>query len=624
MVCPTFDLIFQAHKKSSATRDIGCGLATKMVGVMPFLKWKAGVIEMLRGRYPRPDAFIVAAFLILVGAVIANAAEACGAPGASADADIASCTRAITDGNKTKFASPGFQVKVYVARGDAYFRKSDFDRAIEDYNEATRVNPKFVVPYYKRGYIYYLKGDKDRAIQEFDQAIQGNQNYAAAFAYRGSSYLDKGDNDRAIQDFNRAIEIDPKYALAFNRRGNAYLNKKDFEHAIADQEQVIRLSPASDGGYVDRGSAYSWRGDIDKAIADFDQAIRLNPKNAVSFEDRGLARRRKGNIDGAIADYTEAIRLDPAYLAAYTNRGQAREAKGDRDAARFDYAAAAGMPIKYPSGKTAQETARTRLAILSSPTLPPAKQQKPAAVPIPASIPAPTTTPVRRLALVLGNSAYQQKALTNPANDARAMATMLRQIGFQVVDGYDLDYTSMRRIISNFIVQAASAQLVVVYYAGHGVQAQGSNYLVPIDAKLESQRTANFEMFDVDQIISPLNDPARTTIIILDACRNNPFATQTASTRGLDVGSGLAGYSGVSPGMLIAFATSPGKVAEDGAGAHSPFTEALLQYIATPKLEVLGMFRKVRKAVMDATNRKQIPWDENSLIGDVYMVEAGH
>ncbi len=223
---------------------------------------------------------------------------------------------------------------------------------------------------------------------------------------------------------------------------------------------------------------------------------------------------------------------------------------------------------------------------------------------------------------MLGNSAYQREALRNPDNDARAMAKALRQIGFQVIDGYNLDYASMRRVISEFAVKASTAQLALVFYAGHGLGIAGHNYLVPIDAKMELAVAANFELFDLDQIIASLDDPARTTIVILDACRNNPFATQ-ATTRDMNRGGGLAGYDSVAAGMLIAFATRPGQVAKDGAGDHSPFTAALLQYIATPNLEILDMMRRVRRDVLRETNGEQITWDNEFLFGNVFLVDGG-
>src|SRR5262249_48934430 len=135
-------------------------------------------------------------------------------------------------------------------------------------------------------------------------------------------------------------------------------------------------------------------------------------------------------------------------------------------------------------------------------------------------------------------------------------------------------------------------------------------------------RTAGFELFDLDQIIASLDDPARTTIVILDACRNNPFATQP-SVRAVNRGGGLVGYDSVAAGMLIAFATRPGQVAKDGSGDHSPFTAALLKYIATPNLEILDMLRRVRRDVLKDTAGEQVTWDNESLIGDVFLVDGG-
>jgi len=228
-----------------------------------------------------------------------------------------------------------------------------------------------------------------------------------------------------------------------------------------------------------------------------------------------------------------------------------------------------------------------------------------------------------RVALVLGNSAYKTRPLRNPTNDARAIAAAFRQIGFQVVDGYDLDYASMRRVISDFLIKVSAARVAVVYYAGHGVQLDGRNYLVPIDAKLEDKRTAGLELLDMDQdCLAPLDDPGRSNIVFLDACRNNPFVSQTATTRSTDVPSGLSGYTNVSSGMYIAFATAPGKVCGGwSVGAHSPFTAALLRNVPTRRSRWPTCSGAVRKEVMNETNGKQIPWVQESLVGDVYMVD---
>jgi uncharacterized caspase-like protein len=232
-----------------------------------------------------------------------------------------------------------------------------------------------------------------------------------------------------------------------------------------------------------------------------------------------------------------------------------------------------------------------------------------------------------RVALVIGNGKYiNANTLPNPPNDARAMATALSNIDFDVSFGADLDHTRMERLVRDFLRKAASAKIALIFYAGHGLQVDGRNYLVPIDAKLETASDLNYETIKLDDILESLNDPSRANIIILDACRDNPlartFAAHLGASRSAAVSTGLAAYSTVGTGTLIAFSTAPGQVALDGDGANSPFTEGLLKYLATPGLEVRQMLTRVRDDVARATHDRQVPWDNSSLRGDVYLANA--
>ena len=237
----------------------------------------------------------------------------------------------------------------------------------------------------------------------------------------------------------------------------------------------------------------------------------------------------------------------------------------------------------------------------------------------------------RRVALVVGNGAYAHvKALPNPPNDAHAIAKSLRDIGFTVSEGIDLDRATMQKTIRDFLRDAAPSQVAVVYYAGHGVQIDGRNYLVPIDLAFQAGGRMTDAMVDVDSIMAGLDDQLRTNIFILDACRNNPMAPQVASAgpnRGIEAGSGLAAPaslgagSTLGAGTLIAFATAPGQVALDGEGANSPFSAALSHHIGTPGLEVQQMLTRVRAEVVAATNSRQVPWSNSSLLGEVYLAE---
>jgi hypothetical protein len=233
-----------------------------------------------------------------------------------------------------------------------------------------------------------------------------------------------------------------------------------------------------------------------------------------------------------------------------------------------------------------------------------------------------------RVALVIGNSKYVNvNVLANAVNDARMTARALRDIGFAVTDGYDLSRDGMERQIREFLRKSETARVRLFYYAGHGLQVDGRNYLVPVNTKLESASDLSFETVGLDTILESLDSTSRTNIIILDACRNNPFAQTFASKygagRSVTVAPGLAGYASLGAGMLIAFSTAPGAVALDGSGANSPFTEALARHLRTPGLEVRQMLTRVRADVANETSGKQIPWDNSALLGDVYLAGLG-
>lgn len=232
-------------------------------------------------------------------------------------------------------------------------------------------------------------------------------------------------------------------------------------------------------------------------------------------------------------------------------------------------------------------------------------------------------TPVRaeRVALVIGNGNYVKAGvLANPVNDAQAVARALTDVGFDVALGRDLNRSTMERMLRDFLRKAGTAKVALLFYAGHGLQVDGRNYLVPVDATVEAASDLGFETVELDKILGSLEDPGRATIVILDACRDNPLSRSIAArSRSSSVSAGLAAYSTLGTGTLIAFATAPGKVALDGTGANSPFTQGLVKHLRTPGLEVRAMLTRVRADVMAATGNKQLPWDNSSLMGEVYL-----
>ncbi|MDX2155621.1 MAG: caspase family protein [Hyphomicrobiaceae bacterium] len=233
----------------------------------------------------------------------------------------------------------------------------------------------------------------------------------------------------------------------------------------------------------------------------------------------------------------------------------------------------------------------------------------------------------RRVALVVGNSAYQHTAaLANPRNDASDMAGALERTGFEVIVALDAGKTDMDRALRAFADKVASADVALFYYAGHGLQVGNQNFLVPVEARLARERDLEFEAVKLDFVLRQMeiDRDGKTTIVMLDACRDNPLTRNLArsmGTRSTAVGQGLApAATGV--GTFIAYSTQPGNVALDGAGRNSPFTAALLSNLAVTGRNLNATMIEVRKAVIGATNGRQVPWDHSALTGDFYFVPA--
>jgi tetratricopeptide (TPR) repeat protein len=506
---------------------------------------------------------------------------------------------------------------------------------------------KLATIYFWRAVGWNKKGSYTQVIADASEAIRLAPN-VPSYNLRGSAYYDKGEYDIAIADFNDALRMGATgdVGIIYHNRGNAWRAKGEYAKSIADYDASISKGPKSAFSYQNRGASKQALGDIDGALADINEAIRIDPLLPQPRTHRAVIWRAKGDFDRAIADVTEAIRLAKAkvpvnimtppgsvLISAYTERGFAYEAKGDYANAKLDFAATLQGIASDAASKENQATAKVRLSLLS-------EAEAPRTTPTSTSAPTQTASPAspqpagqatgRRVALVIGNGAYTQvKALPNPSNDARAVAKSLRGIGFVVTEGIDLDRAGMQNMIREFLRDATRSQVAIVYYAGHGVQIDGRNYLVPVDAELKQGASLTATMMDLDTIMAGLGDQLRTNILILDACRNNPMAPQVASAgtgRAID-GGGLAAPSSLGSGStqgagtLIAFATAPGKVALDGEGANSPFSAALSRHIGTPGLEVQQMLTRVRAEVVSTTRSQQVPWSNSSLLGEVYLAE---
>ncbi|AXI41344.1 caspase family protein [Sulfitobacter sp. SK011] len=233
----------------------------------------------------------------------------------------------------------------------------------------------------------------------------------------------------------------------------------------------------------------------------------------------------------------------------------------------------------------------------------------------------------RRVALVIGNSDYQHAArLPNPQNDARAIGDKLSQIGFEVFLHENLGGQQFRVALGAFSEEALRADLAVVFYAGHGIEMGGQNYLIPIDAMMTSEATAQFEAVSLNGVLTTVRNAGKLGLVMLDACRDNPFANtieRKNGTRAISRGLAPISLEGEA-GTLVSFAAQAGDTADDGDGMHSPYTEALLELLAEPGLEVGALFQRVTKVVKDKTEGRQKPMYRIQPPEDlVYLVPQG-
>ena len=228
----------------------------------------------------------------------------------------------------------------------------------------------------------------------------------------------------------------------------------------------------------------------------------------------------------------------------------------------------------------------------------------------------------QRVALVIGNGAYRSvPELRNSRNDADDISEQLKRLGFSVIDGRDLDRSAMQVALGRFAQRLKGSDAGLVYYSGHGLQINGQNFLVPVDLKLDDGAFTPFEMVKLDDVVEALSYTDGVRLLVLDACRDNPFANSLAQNKGSRGASMTRGLAKIerSQGMLIAYSTQPNAVAADGSGRNSPFTAALVREMQVPGLEVATVFRRVAVNVYRETGGAQTPELSVSLLQDFYL-----
>ena len=492
----------------------------------------------------------------------------------------------------------------YAASCVAQVNAGAYRAAIAACSETIRLDPRSRDGYAYRCAAYIATRDPKAAIAACSQAIRLDPTSIAAYGNRCAAYNAAGNHQAAITDCGEAIRLDPKGVAAYNNRCTAFYETGDYVAAIADCSQAIRLSPASAAVYGNRCAAYSKSGDYQAAIADCGEAIRLNPRSVAAYNNRSFVYAQAGQLAEASSDLREAVRLSP-------------EDAGLKERLRGVETRLASLPPEppAPAAISAPAPAVVTPVALAAPAVP-------AAAASPVAAPAPIIAGVaeHRLALVIGNGDYAGTAkLDNPRRDAELIASSLRTIGFEVTLVRDADQRAMRAAIRDFgarLGEAGEDTVAFFYYSGHGIQERDMNYLIPVGARIDRNADVPVESVQADEVLRQMDYAgSRINFLIIDACRNNPFGEGQRS-----LARGLARMDGPR-GTLIAYSTSPGKVAWDGAGgSNSPYAAALAKALRLPGVAAEEMFRTVRQEVLKVTEERQVPWESSSLTAAFYFV----
>jgi len=474
----------------------------------------------------------------------------------------------------------------------------------------------------------------DDAILDLNEAIRIDPKDSEAFRVRGEAKRLKNDLAGAMADDDQAVLLSPD-ELAYVNRALVLRDKQDYTRAIADLDQAIVINPKSDLAYSNRGEVQRLKGGLDQSLKDLDKAVELSPKSPLALSLRGDTLRAKGEFDKAIQDYTAANHFVSDFAPAFVGRGLALQSRGDLEAAASEFEKALKLPsdVDRARAQPAQAVAREHLDAVNKAIKAAAdekertvreqneriaKQKREEEEP---QLPDQGI----RVALVIGMSKYESvPALANPDRDAEGVAETLKAIGFNSVTLVeDANRSKLTKALRDFQEVADNADWALVYYAGHGIEIKGQNYLIPVDAKLATDRDAEDEAVSLDRVLDRIHSAHKLQLVILDACRNNPFQTtmkRADGTRGVDPQRGLARIEPETPNELVVYAAKDGEVAADGEDAdHSPFSAALMARLKEPRVEITQVFRNVAKDVYEATHKTQRPFVYGNSLENFYF-----
>jgi tetratricopeptide (TPR) repeat protein len=531
-------------------------------------------------------------------------------------ARLAACESVIAD---EKITGPS-RAAAFWYRGDSLVKKRDYDGAIAAFTASHEIAPQNISVINARGIAYSYKGDDERALADYDLCLQLRPTYGSAYNNRGLIFMRRGELQRALDEFNLAVKHianDQSRFLHHYNRARVEGLLKQYDASLADYAEAQKVNP--DGPQVPayRCITYTSMGKFDEALIDCNAALAKAPNQIYTLTSRANAHLGKGNLDAALDDYDQVLKINPNYVRAYVGRGQLFEKRRSLSAARADYRAAANAVAARREDidtTLARGIAKERLGVLLGTAAPAGK----------ASPSAPQPAGPRKVALIIGNGAYKNvEPLANPPRDAKLIASTFRELGFATVTLVpDLSRDKFFATLHEFGQEAEKADWAVVYYAGHGMEIGGVNYLIPVDARLKADSDAETQAVALEQVIASVAGARKLRLVMLDACRDNPFEKTMQRTIALKLVN--RGFSNIEPeaGFMVVYAAKHGETALDGNSPNSPFATVLARVIKEPRIEVRKLFDIVRDDVWKATNRTQQPFTYGSLPGreDFYFV----
>lgn len=526
------------------------------------------------------------------------------------------------------------KVRYYNYKGATNANLGNYEKAISDltwsinyrqimiYDEDLKIykweSNKASSDYYWRGYSHYSLKNHLLAIEDLQISIQEDPNSKWALFYLGECLLSTEKYSEAIRNFNQAIAKGLRDSRVYNAKGRAYYHTKNYQQSLLNYEKAYEMDKNDMTNLSAQAMPLAYMGQYEQALQKISESKKSNSKG-VSYFDFMEAR-----IHTIFNKSAEAINsMDQAFKGGFENWDAMNLYYDDfakiKNNPRFLQLLIDNQAMVAVVDNSANSQLMADLSTFNSSPIKFQEQLEEAQNEVKNNTNVSNDKDhfIKKVALVIGNANYNEAPLNNTLNDALLMANELRNVGFEVMDHYNLDKSGMRQAMRDFSKRLESEKGVALfYYAGHGMQSGGTNFLVPVNAQIESDFEIEVECVKMDLVLHMLQlAENKMNIVIMDACRNNPFGTASRSTaqRGFVIPQ-------ISPqGTIIAYSTSPGKTASDGDGSNGLYTSELVKAMRVPGLTIEEVFKKVRINVLKKSEQKQNPWENSSLVGDFYF-----